>query len=253
MNPLFSKASLMLLESLSFTKTLYAFDFDGTLSKIVRIPSEASISPTTEALLKTLSSLAPVAIVSGRSVRDLRSRIGFEPQYVIGNHGLEGLGNNTESLKKAKSICIQWKKTLSEVDFGPGTEIEDKIYSLAIHYRRSRNKKQVKDLINKVLQTLKPAVQIITGKSVINLLPQGAPHKGAAVLELKKRAEAKHLFYIGDDDTDEDVFSLPDPQIMSVRVGKKRASQAHFYISRQSEINHLLKLLIRYHERGQTP
>ena len=48
----------------------------------------------------------------------------------------------------------------------------------------------------------------------------GAPHKGAAILDLLKNSELQHVFYIGDDDTDEDVFSLPSygpGQVMTVR------------------------------------
>lgn len=60
----------MILESLSFTKTLYAFDFDGTLSRIVRVPSEATVSDVTNRLLIQLSELVPVAIISGRSIDD---------------------------------------------------------------------------------------------------------------------------------------------------------------------------------------
>jgi trehalose 6-phosphate phosphatase len=75
----------------------------------------------------------------------------------------------------------------------------------------------------------------------------GAPHKGVAILELMKLAKSKRVLYIGDDDTDEDVFSLTNEKIMSIRVGEKKISNAHYYIQRQSEINRLLKYLIRYH------
>ena len=118
----------MILESLSFTKTLFAFDFDGTLSKIVRVPLEARINHATESLLSELSKLVPVAIVSGRSIRDLKPRLGFEPSYLVGNHGLEGLGNNRESLKQVEAICADWKSKLSKEDFGAGVEVEDKTY-----------------------------------------------------------------------------------------------------------------------------
>lgn len=241
------------MESLSFTKTLYAFDFDGTLSKIVRVPSEAAIAPTTEALLRELSELAPVALVSGRSVDDLKQRIGFKPRFLVGNHGLEGLANNTDSLKQALADTQAWKGILSQHDFDAGVEIEDKDYSLAIHYRRSRNKKKSKDQIREAISKLSPAPRLIAGKCVYNLLPSGAPHKGVAVLELMQQVGAKHCFYIGDDDTDEDVFSLPDSKIMTVRVGEKKTSHARYFIDRQSQINQLLKQLIRYHQKTPQP
>jgi len=49
--------------------------------------------------------------------------------------------------------------------------------------------------------------------------------------------------YVGDDDTDEDVFSLPDERILSVRVGKKLMSAAQLYLERQSQMGSLLRYL----------
>ena len=251
MNSLFAKNSLMILESLSFTKTLYAFDFDGTLSKIVSAPTEANMTQTTSDLLQELSKLVPVAIVSGRSVKDLKCRLSFRPKYLVGNHGLEGLSNSLSKLDQAKKVCRAWKSKLQKSELGAGVEIEDKSFSLATHYRRSRSKKESKLLIRNAVATLVPAPRVISGKAVTNLLPLGAPHKGVAVLEMMKTLGVSHAFYIGDDDTDEDVFSLPDSQIMTVRVGKKKSSHARYFTEKQSDINRLLKLLIRYHTANQ--
>ncbi len=244
----------MILESLTFTQSLFAFDFDGTLSKIVRVPSHATMSNTTAALLRELSELVPVAIISGRSIEDLRQRLPFEPPYLIGNHGLEGLGDNLSSLKSARKTCQSWKESLAQVRFVPGVEVEDKTYSLAIHYRRSRNKKKAKAQIRDAVAALSPTPRVIAGKSVVNLMPEGAPHKGMALMELMKRSGTRNAFYIGDDDTDEDVFALNnDGIIMTVRVGEKRSSQARYYIERQSEMNRLLKVLIQYHRHSGPP
>lgn len=250
MMPLFSKGSQIVLESLSFTKTLYAFDFDGTLAKIVRVPSDAKMNQTTESLLKELSKLVPVAIISGRSVADLKDRISFRPRFLIGNHGMEGLGDNPNSMTEAKQICGKWNILLKKSKFEAGIEIEDKTYSLAIHYRACRNKTRARNQIKLAIEKLAPEPRIILGKCVVNLIPPGAPHKGAAVLDLIRKSGMKHVFYIGDDDTDEDIFSLPYSagQIMSIRVGKKKSSQAGYYIERQSEINRLIKILIKYHQ-----
>jgi len=68
-------------------------------------------------------------------------------------------------------------------------------------------------------------------------------------LDLIRRSEIKHVFYIGDDDTDEDVFNLEynSGQIMTVRVGMKKSSRAKYFIKQQSEINQLLRTIIRHH------
>lgn len=249
MMPLFSKSSLIVLESLSFTDTLYAFDFDGTLAKIVRVPSEAYMGKLTEELLKELSSLVPVAIVSGRSLQDLKKRVHFKPQFLIGNHGLEVQGATNQSLQQSEKDCCVWLNTLKGMNFGSGVEIENKKYTLAIHYRRSRSKKEVKSKIQKAIAELTPKPRIVYGKSVVNLLPLGAPHKGAAILDVIHQSKIKHIFYIGDDDTDEDVFELDytQGQNLTVRVGQSKVSHAKYYIKHQTEINRVIKTIIGFH------
>ncbi len=149
-----------------------------------------------------------------------------------------------------KNTCKVWieqlHKTWGKVS-NTGVSIENKSYSIALHYRKSRNKKKSRvDLFNQI-QTLTPPPRVILGKCVMNLVPAGAPHKGVALLELMLSLNLKCAFYIGDDDTDEDVFSLPDSRIISVRVGRKKTSQAQFYINRQAKINKVLRKLIAMH------
>jgi trehalose 6-phosphate phosphatase len=250
MKYLFSKNNLIHLQSLSFAKTVYAFDFDGTLAKIVQLPQDAYMTKLTSQLIRQLNEVAPIAIISGRSVNDLKKRIPFAPKYLIGNHGLEGILKNQGTLEKAKLVSDQWRNDLLMAPFESGIEIEDKTYSLAIHYRRARNKTDAKNRIFNSIKALSPEPRVISGKSVFNLVPIGAPHKGTAILELMKKTKTKKVFYIGDDDTDEDVFSFPyeNSALMSVRVGFKKTSNASYFLERQSEINRLLKLLITYHQ-----
>jgi trehalose 6-phosphate phosphatase len=181
MMPLFSRDSLVVLESMAFTKTLFAFDFDGTLSRIVSVPSEARMKKKTSDLLCRLSKLAAVAIVSGRSVSDLRQRLDFEPRYIIGNHGLEGMSTNARALEGAAAVCRSWLAELGKRDWEAGTEIEDKTFSLAIHYRRARSRTHARQAIRDAVASLHPRPRVIEGKLVCNLVPPGAPHKGAAI------------------------------------------------------------------------
>lgn len=248
MKYLFTPIGVQVIESLSFTKTLYAFDFDGTLSPIVGKPDAAALPLKTMELICELAKLTPVAIISGRSLRDLKGKVSKIPCQLIGNHGLEGLSTRKKSINQAEKLCKIWRRDLekswADLKLDSGIFIEDKAYSLAIHYRSSRNKKKARASLFKKIATLDPTPRIILGKSVINLVPADAPHKGAALLEAMKKLNLKCALYIGDDDTDEDVFSISDAKIISVRVGQKNASQAQFYLKRQSEINALAKLLV---------
>ena len=136
------------------------------------------------------------------------------------------------------------KLALSDTD---GLEIEDKSFSIALHYRKCVAKTEAKLAILKASAKIDPKTRIIMGKCVVNLLPPGAPHKGVALVELMLRTGIGSAFYIGDDDTDEDVFSLPNTRILSVRVGKKASSQAQYFIDGQSDIDRVLKTILGFY------
>ena len=61
------------LGALLTVRSLYAFDFDGTLAKIVRDHHAARLARPIRFWLEKLTKRAPTAIISGRSVEDLRS------------------------------------------------------------------------------------------------------------------------------------------------------------------------------------
>src|SRR5262245_46574916 len=70
-------------------RPLLAFDFDGTLAPIVARPDLACVPEPVAQGLTRLARDLPVAVVTGRSVADVRKRLGFEPRWVVGNHGAE--------------------------------------------------------------------------------------------------------------------------------------------------------------------
>lgn len=248
---LFSNDGIKFLESVCFTRTLFAFDFDGTLSKIVKNPDDAKINKSTLNLIRELGESVPVAVISGRGLIDLKEKFDPPPGFLVGNHGLEGVHSGGQKLEVFREACEKWKDHLlntlkSDDGLFDGIEIEDKTYSIAVHYRKSRAKKIAKSKILDSLGELTPSARIILGKCVVNIVPTGAPHKGIALLELMLKSDTKSALYIGDDDTDEDVFALSDPRLFTIRVGKKNTSQAKFFIQRQSEVNDLLEKILAF-------
>jgi trehalose 6-phosphate phosphatase len=247
MNYLFTPNGIRLLDAFCFKQSLFAFDFDGTLAPIVRSPNDARASARSSVLLGQLTQYAPTAIISGRGLTDLRARITVTPRFLIGNHGLEGLRAKNGAGILAKETSAVWREKLEPVlssKFTEGVELEDKTYSLAIHYRKTRNKQAAREAIEEAIDQLRPLPRIILGKQVYNLIPQGAPHKGVALTELMTLTGTSSALFIGDDDTDEDVFSLPDDRIVGIRVGYSRKSQAQYFIRRQSEVTQLLERLV---------
>lgn len=255
MKYLFSNSGLRTLESLSFANTLYSFDFDGTLAPIVNEPDNARMSSRTEDLLSRLGEMVPTAVISGRSLADLKTRLPGSIRFAIGNHGLEGIPGSVP-LENARTQASRWLEQLTDMfaeDFSAqGIEIENKVYTIAIHYRKSRNKQRAHATIAKAIRTLDSFPRIIRGKLVYNLVTMENPHKGEALARLLPHARSKIALYIGDDDTDEDIFDLPDPRIATIRVGNRSISGAKYFIRRQDDIDSLLKRLIRLHEARQS-
>lgn len=250
MIPLFSDAGLRRLDDVVGPGLLCVFDFDGTLAPIVEEPQEASLPQEVLQRLSVLSEHVPLAILTGRSVADIRSRIEFEPDYIIGNHGSEGIPGWQLKGDYYRELCQSWKTSLSqalqqEVKFGPGMWVEDKGYSLTVHYRPTQQGEQVKKRLKALFAELVPDARVIAGKNIFNLLPPNAPHKGTALEKLMEISGAHHAIYVGDDVTDEDAFELRRPNIMTIRVEYMAGSAAEFYLPHWTDIVGLLDELIK--------
>lgn len=252
MKHLLTNGSEAVLERFSWSRVLLAFDFDGTLAPIVDRPRDARMRARTRARLATLAERYPCAVISGRSRSDVTRRLsGVRVAAVIGNHGVEPTRDMaTHAAAVARFLPVLQARLASM----RGVEIEDKGYSVAIHYRRSRSKRAAKAAIHAAIAGLEGTPRVIGGKQVVNVVPAGAPHKGIAVQQLRQDLGADTVLYVGDDVTDEDVFALDEPgRLLSVRIGRSSTSAAPYYLRDQSEIDALLDRLVklRASPRGQ--
>jgi trehalose 6-phosphate phosphatase len=227
--------------------TLLAFDIDGTLAPIVSQPWAARISAEVRALLVKLNATQPIAIVTGRSVVDARKMLGFEPRYVVGSHGAEGTPGQAAASAGFARICEAWHSTIASAGEAwppaPGVLLEDKRYSLAIHYRNVAEAQRTRADIERLVLRLSPLPTIVHGKFVVNLLPPGAPHKGDALRALLADSGAPYALYVGDDVTDEDVYALRLPNVLSISVAPAAPTSADLHLASQHEVTTLLEEL----------
>ena len=231
------------LEQVACEHMLLVFDYDGTLAPIVRDPACASMRPSTRTLLRLASLLYPCAVLSGRSRTDVSNRLGRLPLLaIVGNHGAEaGYGPVDRTLRQ---VVVGWKATVeSRARDVPGVAVEDKGYSLAIHYRNAVSRATARHAIRDVVAQL-PAARAFGGRAVVNVVPAGAHHKGRAVQELLERTGIHRALYLGDDTTDEDAFRAEGVGL-GVRVGRTHHSAAHYYVPAQTEVDALLRALVR--------
>lgn len=243
MKNLLSRENESVLAALAWARVLLAFDFDGTLAPIVADRDDAVMRAETARLFEQVCALYPCAVISGRGRRDVEARLGeARVRYVVGNHGLEpgaSLPEFEEEILQARALLETALEGVSGID------LEDKRYSLAVHYRRARIKRTAREAILAAVKALPTSMRVVPGKLVINVVPERAPNKGDALLELRRVERADVAFYVGDDVTDEDVFRLDQPgRLITLRVGASRTSSAKFFIRGQRDMDRLLTRLI---------
>jgi trehalose 6-phosphate phosphatase len=239
---LFSRASDDLLERFARSNVLLALDYDGTLAPLVSEPERAAMRLSTHRLLKRASKLYPCVIISGRAQADALTRLrGVDVRRVVGNHGAEP-SLRPEGMRRR---VAQWLPVIKRRLSGTrGVVIEDKGLSVAVHYRRARQRNAARRVILDAGRSLND-VRIIGGKLVVNFVVRGAPHKGLALEHQRSDFDCDTTIYVGDDETDEDIFELHRRGcLLSIRVGQKRTSAASYYLRNQAEIDRLLRMLV---------
>jgi trehalose 6-phosphate phosphatase len=245
----FYESSSARLDEIVGPGLLCAFDFDGTLAPIVAQPERAHLPIGILQRLVTLAHYTPVAVITGRSVADIRSRLGFQPDFVVGNHGLEGVPGVEYSAELCEQLCAEWEQRLAAAlqdrsVYDPGIHIENKTYSLSVHYRLARDRAKAERQLAALFKRVTKDARVVGGKCVFSLLPQEASDKGVALERLMQASGARSAIYIGDDVTDEDIFRLPRPDLLSVRVGPGTGSAAEFFLYHRIDVMQVLDELI---------
>ena len=238
-----SPAGRAKLDAVVTAGALLAFDIDGTLAPIVERPEDARLPDDAQRCLADLARRHDVAIITGRAIDDARRMLSFEPRYLVGNHGAEGVpGWRSRSDAFAQAVRL-WRAALASSEHlrAAGVSVEDKTYSMSLHFRRAADRGAAQLAIRQCVATLQPSPRIIAGKAVVNLLPAGAPDKGDALRALIEATHATRVLYVGDDDTDEAVFTLAVPGVLSVRVEPDGHTAAALFLREQVEVLALLQ------------
>jgi len=241
---LFSARGDATLATLMRRRPLLAFDFDGTLAPIVPRPDDAQVSAAVATHLARLAQCLPVAVVTGRAVDDVRPRLGFEPRYVVGSHGAEDPQVAAASPPPALDTLRARLAEASPRLQAAGVTIEDKRWSLALHYRLARDRAAARRLAEDLFAGAPKTLRTFGGKCVLNAVAADAPDKWAAVAALLARSGAATALFVGDDVNDEPVFEHAPPDWLTVRVGcNDPRTRARFRVDGPAEIAPLLQRL----------
>ncbi len=236
-----SSRSASTLSRFARSNVLVGFDFDGTLAPIAPTPSRAQIRATTRRLLYTVAERYPCVVVSGRRLIELEKRLsGIPLRMVFGNFGHEpGAG-------VPATVVARWVDTLrARLGRESGVRIEEKTYSVALHYRHAPSPERAHRAIAAAVVDL-PHARVLEGTLATTIVPWPGTDKGQTLQRARRRFGCETALFVGDDDTDEDAFlSAPDDTLLSIRVGKADRTHARFRLARQDNINDLLERLIQ--------
>jgi trehalose 6-phosphate synthase/phosphatase len=224
-------------------------DYDGTLVPFSKEPKLAQPDAELMELLSTLGNdpANDTVIISGRSRRDLESWFGHLPISLVAEHGV-WLRNRNSDWRMLKTITTEWKERVRPilqlyVDRLPGAFLEDKEYSFAWHFRQAdpeQASQRAKELLDDLSDfTRNIDVQVLEGNKVIEIRNTGV-NKGTAAKEFLTASPAEFILGIGDDWTDEDLFSALPASAFSVRVGMANTS-ARYYLTNHTAVRRLLR------------
>lgn len=244
------KITEVLIEKLKKSqKRVFFLDYDGTL---VGFNNEIDKALPDAALYNLLTKLTnekknKVVIISGRKHETLEKWFGEFPVDLIAEHGAWKRvdGGQWEVIPGLTDL---WKETVRPVlesysDRTPGSFIEEKNYSLAWHYRKvdkALGEQRSGELSNNLIYlTREMGLQILPGNKVLEI-KNTEVNKGKAALEYLNNNNSDFILAIGDDHTDEDIFtSLPD-FATSIKVGS-RLTAANYYLKNVEDVRVFLE------------
>jgi trehalose-phosphatase len=212
-------------------------DYDGTLSDLARVPSEAFISDEVRDVVEVLAARDDITVgaVSGRRLVDVAERVGPAAEFVAGLHGLEITGPDAAFHHYALDTVAPVIERLvieaeRELAWCPGLLLENKTYALTCHVRRAplelagRALEEYEALAEPMLEAR--VLKLLMGAKAAELLPAVDWHKGRAVQWIRARLAARvdlpvAVVYLGDDRTDEDAFTSLLDDDLAIGVGER--------------------------------
>ncbi len=238
------------------------FDYDGTLTPIVKRPDLAYMSEEMRETVRNLARLCPVAVVSGRDRADVEKFVQLDSIFYAGSHGFDIAGPDGQRMQQTQGEAFvpTLRKAEGEVrerlQGMEGALVESKKYAFAIHYRlvSDADKARLDEAVNEV-EARYPDLRKKGGKKVYEILPKLDWDKGKAVNWLLEALDLDRPevlpFYLGDDLTDEDAFAVLRDKGIGILVAEEpKETKAKYVLRDVDEVKVFLDQLTGMLERS---
>ncbi|MBY0442376.1 MAG: trehalose-phosphatase [Mycobacteriaceae bacterium] len=233
---------------------MMCLDYDGTLSDIVADPEAATLVAGAAQVLRQLATQCPVAILSGRDLADIHTRVGVPGIWYAGSHGFELIGpdgsrHQYDAACAALDVLTDAAAELAnQVGQIPGARVEHKRFAVAMHYRNVAPDRVAEVVAAAHRQGVRRGLRITSGRKVVELRPDVDWDKGTALTWIGERmhqAGPVLPVYIGDDLTDEDAFDAVRLTGIGIVVRHSedgnRPTAASFTLNSPAEVGEFLR------------
>ena len=248
-------------------KTAVITDIDGTISKIVLDPYEATVSQIMRATLeKLVNKFQLVGIITGRNVKNAEDMLEVDGLLYIGSHGLEYLKGGEIHIEREveeyfpliQKIAqnIQSEEELCNIK---NILFQEKGLCFTVHYRKCEDPewthRKILDTINE-LEGLEK-FKITEGRKVVEIRPKIGHDKGTILEKLIFENAVEKIIYLGDDVTDVDAFNKLNELkengkvngagivVVSEEVPEFVRENASFYVNGVDEVQKFFNWLLK--------
>jgi trehalose 6-phosphate synthase/phosphatase len=217
-------------------------DYDGTLREIEVEPSAATPNLAIETLLRRLEQKPnlDITILSGRSETDLAAFFGSFSFRLIAEHGASWRQPGKKSWERPDhNLKYAWKDKLLPIlrvyeQATPGSMVEEKASAIVWHYRKADEEfgEWKASRLTQELSALgaNQPIKVRHGKKMVEV-NAAEINKGAAVAQVLEQSPNYGIaICAGDDLTDEGMFELTLPRLLTIKVGPG-LTQARFRIA----------------------
>jgi trehalose 6-phosphate phosphatase len=227
-------------------------DFDGTLVPIAKRPEDPRLAVPMRQSLRRLAKRPNVCIVilSGRRRTDLVSRVRLRRIKYLGLYGGEKEGRVSLPRETRKRLLAVRSCISRAVRNSRGMHLENKQYTLAIHYREAAAPviRRVRSQLHRCLRKSAPEFRIVRGRKVWEVVPQELGDKAAAIrTELHDLPRFALVICAGDTEADEGAFAALRGAV-TVHVGSPRSTQARFWLRDPAEVGLMLEWIAEVRE-----
>jgi trehalose 6-phosphate phosphatase len=240
-------------------------DYDGTLTPIVDQPEDAVLSEEVREVLSNLAAHFPVAVISGRDLKDIRDRVAVKEIAYAGSHGFEIAFPNGRVWEHSLALDYlpildgaekHLREQLRKIN---DCRLERKRFSLAVHYRQVAEPLfvEVEKAVRESEQDF-PELRLSGGKKIFEFQPRVEWHKGKALLLLLEILGLEQPdvlpIYVGDDLTDEDAFRVLKERGLSILVKEdSRPTAAQYSLKDPKAVRTFLQKILSFPPGGKWP